>query len=34
MASTGRPVTALQITDAEHAALKEHLRVRKALEDE
>ncbi|PPT72884.1 helix-turn-helix domain-containing protein, partial [Xanthomonas theicola] len=34
MARTGRPVTKLQITDAERAELKGRLRVRKVPEDE
>lgn len=34
MAHTGRPVTTLEITDAERAELKARLRVRKAPEDE
>lgn len=34
MSRPGRPVTKLQITDAEHAELKARLRVRKAPADE
>ena len=34
MAHPGRPVTKLQITDAERAELKMRVRVRKAPEDE